>query len=257
MIVLGLCNCQLAWQVACDLVCIRGLSPIKKGSANIISSIKSLRGICQASDLAAVTDLLFLHRHKKKLVAYWGPNQYGGIYEALAPVICLTLVAQLRMAAGLPMWANFADVEGGFDTIPKNDIRAGAFAAGVRGRSWMLMDDIFSRDLICISFLGFISKFVNMQAGIGQGRRRSLVDFNTASRPLHDTIIQHSPGVAAPSNMIPGILLRSANGITPPSSHAFSVERCRALLPMLLAAIFALQCRCYPRYALRLTAWHC
>ena len=234
LLLLGLNNCQLAWQIAANLTTMRGLNPVRKGTSNLITSSKALRPVCQATDMAAVTDCLYLSRHKNKIMQYWGNNQYGGRFESLAPVVSVVLLGQLRIQAGLPLWLNFGDEEGGFDVVPKNDIRLGAFLAGVCGRSWMLLDDILSQDAVCIALMGLVSAFHSPEAGVGQGRRRSLSDFNLAARPLHDLVTSAGPGAAMPSSALPSRLLRAASQRTPPTNHLHDLAFCAAVLPQLV-----------------------
>ena len=146
-------------------------------------------------------------------------------------MLCVTLLSQLRIAAGLPLWLNFEDIEGGFDVALKDDIRLGAFMAGVRGRSWMLLDDVLSQDCVCITLLGFISRFHVPTAGVGQGRRRSLSDFNLASRPFHDQVVSSGIGASIPSNTLPTRLLTRANLCVPPLSLGHDPVFCAGVLP--------------------------
>ncbi len=121
------------WWITSTTNAGRQCSPIKKSGGTILTSLKCIRPVCQASDLAAAEDGLWLQRNKAKLSAYWGPDQYGGLYEAQGPVVVITLLGQTRAHEQLPFIANFADEQFGFDVCPREDIRVGTYKAGVCG----------------------------------------------------------------------------------------------------------------------------
>jgi hypothetical protein len=231
MLTLALMNCSLDWCISATVWGMRQFNPIRKSGPVIVTRLKCLRPVSQASDLAAIQDGLFIVRHREKLLHYWGPSQYGGVYESLAAVLHITLLAQLRMGAGLPLIFNFVDEQSGFDVKGKNDIRLGAFRAGVCGRSWMLLDDILNTDQVRLAFMSLVTSWVHTTAGIGQGRKASSFHFNTAARLFADQISTVSAGVAAHTNRLPATLLREAQRLVPATCCTYSPLQCRILLP--------------------------
>ena len=151
-------NMSFLWGITSSYMASRQCSPIRKSGGMVISKIKCLRPVSQATELAAVQDGLLLARHGLKLVRFWGADQYGGTYEAQAPVLGTFLLAQLRKAAGLPTFLNFTDQIHAFDIAHKDDIRLGLFRAGVRGKSWLVFDDQLAQDHVRLSlfFLGVL-----------------------------------------------------------------------------------------------------
>ena len=73
----------------------------------VVSDVFNLRPISVASDLSAVQDALFLSRNQHKLSTFWDPSQSGGLYDALASVLCVVLLVQNRIALDLPLLLGF------------------------------------------------------------------------------------------------------------------------------------------------------
>ena len=80
---------------------------LHKSGPLLVSDVLNLRPISVASDLAAVQDALFLSRNQHKLSTFWGPSQSGGLYDALACVLCVVLLVQNRIALDLPLLLGF------------------------------------------------------------------------------------------------------------------------------------------------------
>ncbi|CAE8654281.1 unnamed protein product [Polarella glacialis] len=144
--------------------------------------------------MAAVQDGLYLLRHRGRLIEYWGGSQAGGLYDSLTSAASVFLLGQLRMSSGLPLYLNFGDCHFGFDVIDLDEIRWGSFQAGVVGKAWMLLDDCLSMDKVCVAYMHLVSSFFDVCAGIAQGRKASVFNFNTAVKSLHDTIALKSTG---------------------------------------------------------------
>ena len=229
---LALSNCVLMWQVCPEYNAIREINPIRKKGPSLVQKLKCLRPVSQATDLAALQDALWLNRHKDSLIKFWGPSQYGGQYEALAAVICVVLLSQLRTGAHLSTWWNFSDERSAFDVVPKDDIRLGTFRAGVVGASWMLLDDVLRQDAVRVRFMHLMSVWTPSIAGIGQGRKMSLHNFNTAAKFLHDVIESCSLGAGAPLTGVLAGLLHHAEFMSPSTSNAYDPVACLRMAPL-------------------------
>ena len=114
--------------------------PKKKGP-NTVRSRANLRPISIVRDLAAISDGLLMNRARDDLACYWGPTQFGGVSEALACVVTVVLLCQLRIALDLDTYLPFGDIIAAFDCAPRAEMLAGIFDAGVQGNHWMLFDD--------------------------------------------------------------------------------------------------------------------
>ena len=189
----SLLNLSLFLQLVASATTLRELNPIRKGGAHVVTLISNLRPISIASELAAIQDGLFLLRHRRRLISYWGPAQCGGVYEALACVLCLVLLGENRIACGLPLLLGFGDIQYGFDVAARQDMLFGCFSAGIVGRFWMLIDDMFRQDSCRVR----LQDLVSLEQGTAQGRRSSVHLFSCQMKLLYDLIESASSGVAA------------------------------------------------------------
>ena len=196
---LAIANLSLFFQLLPSALVLREFAPIHKKGPLLVRSMGCLRPISMASELAAVLDGLILHRHGTTIQQFWGPNQCGGVYEALATVLAVILLCELRDHVGLLTFLAFADLATAFDVAAHDDLRAGVFLAGVRGRVWMLIDDLLRSDRARLRLAGTVTDCFKLAAGTAQGRRLSLHLFNCLMRFLHDAIGRRTPGVFVPS----------------------------------------------------------
>ena len=158
----------------------------------MVRSLKCIRPISHASELAAAHDGLIINRYRSLLEDFWGAQQMGGVMEALAAVVCIALLCQLRFGMGCPTFLFFADLESAFDTISHDDIRLALFAAHVVGCTWLIIDDLLRQDLASILLHGVSTDAFRLDGGTAQGRKISSYLFNCVMRFLHDIICQHS-----------------------------------------------------------------
>ena len=187
--------------------------------------------------MAALSDTLFLNRHKQRLFLYWGVDQLGGRYEAVAATMSITLLAQLRMSANLPLFVNFSDEDSGFDTQSHDDIRIACFDAGIRGRAWMLLDDCLRNDTLILVLAYFVSNWVKPQTGIAQGRKRSLADFNSSAKLFNDHIRNYTSGASAPVSALPKSVLDTSQRVAPTSNLIYDFQICESKAPEIKAAL--------------------
>ena len=132
--------------------------------------------------LGATLDALILLRCRDRLAEFWGPDQAGGSFEALASVLAVVLLAQLRNALALPLILVFVDLATAFDVADRDDMRVAAFAAGIPGRLWLLLDDLLSMDHCRVHFGDLQSDVFKLSCGTAQGRRLSIHLFNGQMR---------------------------------------------------------------------------
>ena len=163
----------------------------------------------------------FLLREGSKLIRYWGPQQMGGIYDSQLATSAVVLICELRPEAGLQTWRNFADVHYGFDVTNCNEIRWGNLQAGIVGKSWLLQDDILKQNVVRVALLGFVSEWMQLDGGIGQGKKASVYNYNTAAKELYDLLDSVPAAVAAPMDLFPQTLLEKASILEPVSSDDF------------------------------------
>ena len=132
---LATCNLFLRNGIVATSCTLREFNHIHKKGPSIIRSIDCLRPISFASeyDMAAVMDALVRHRTLPRLRDVWGSSQSGGVHEALANVLAVVLLAQLRFQCGLPLILLFIDLSHAFDEVDKDDMRLALHEAGVQG----------------------------------------------------------------------------------------------------------------------------
>ena len=70
--------------------------------------------------------------------------QLGGKFDVVAIVVSLALHAQLRQHQGLLTYLLFADLKYAFDVADWNLMSLSCYSAGVVGKEWMLLDDLFT-----------------------------------------------------------------------------------------------------------------
>ena len=174
---------------------LREFNHIRKSGQTVVRSVSCLRAVSFSSEMAAFLDALILSRCKPILEEFWGTDQAGGIYDALSSVLCVVLVAQMRVAFGLPLILIFLDLIAAFDVADRDDMRLAAFEAGVGGRLWMLIDDLLASDHSRIHLANLKSDDFALSLGTAQGRRLSVHLFNGLMRYLRDCISRRSRGV--------------------------------------------------------------
>ena len=119
---------------------------LRKKGPRVVSKPANLRPISLVADLAFIADALCVKRTRAALQNYWGPSQSGSLFEALLNVVAVVILCQLRVGLGILTFFPFGDVEAAFDGASRDEMLAGLFDAGVTGRPWMQMDDIFAND---------------------------------------------------------------------------------------------------------------
>ena len=212
---LALANMFLRFGVVSTTSALREINHIHKKGPKIVRSIECLRPISFASDLAAVTDGLLRLRTLPQLREFWGASQGGGVHEALANVMAVVLLAQLRCLCSLPLILIFIDLSHAFDEADKDDMRIALYQAGIGGHLWLLYDGSLSTDHSRVHTGDFISEEFSMLGGTAQGRRISTDMFNGVIRFLHDLISHFSAGVGVWSNQGTRFTLQRAQSTSP------------------------------------------
>jgi len=198
LLILALMNACLGLTISVTTWGLRQYCHVRKKAGIIIHDLSQLRPVSQGTEMAAILDGLYIRRNRQKLLDYWGPLQLGGVADALLAALLLLLLCELRLEAGFPTILNFGDIKFGFDGTPQDDIRVGMFRAGIVGRMWMLMDDVLAMDAARVAYVGLISRFFTLAAGIAQGRKASVFHFNTAAVELLQHVKSRTTGVAVP-----------------------------------------------------------
>ena len=206
-LILCIANSSLVWCVSATSLSQRQCGPLHKSGPRVVTRIACLRPVSQGCDHSAVLDGLIIIRFGIQLQNYWGPDQYGGCFEAQAPVLAVVILSELRAGAGLDLILNFMDQIHGYDVVPKGDIRLGLFRAGVRGNLWLLLGDQLRNDLVRLAYTFLTSKWIYPSAGIGQGRKISPFEFNTAARFYRDEVHASTTGVGVPGSQMQRLLL--------------------------------------------------
>ena len=96
----------------------------------------NLRPISHAVDFTGVIDGLWLGRCKHLLENQMGSNQMGGRFDAVANLILITVLVQLRDAQGFHTYLLEADAKSAFDVTNHFLILVSAYLAGVVGHEW-------------------------------------------------------------------------------------------------------------------------
>ena len=117
---LALSNLGRVCGMSASLWCVRCISPIRKGGPLVVSDVKWLRPVSQASDMSAVQDSLWLARCKPFLESFTGYSQYGGKFDCIALIIALVVHVQIRQYQGLLSYILFADLKWAFDVANKD-----------------------------------------------------------------------------------------------------------------------------------------
>eukprot|EP00973_Karenia_brevis_P089937 12400127-Karenia_brevis.AAC.1 len=128
--------------------------------------------------MAQVQDALWLHRNSGKLESFCGPAQVGGFADPASLALALVIFAQLRDHQGLATYLALTDQKWGFDLANTEGMLLGCFMAGVKGKDWLLMDDILLMDCQVLEMHGILSDVFVLGCGTAQGRRFSLHVFS-------------------------------------------------------------------------------
>ena len=117
---LAILNLSLALGLTASSWAEREFTPLRKSGPMVVSSVANLRPISLSAEMAAVFDGLVLSRHHDDFLKFWGPTQCGGVFQALACVVALVLLCQLRAGAGLNTFLAFADIVAAFDVASRS-----------------------------------------------------------------------------------------------------------------------------------------
>ena len=167
---------------------LRHIVPLHKSGPRVVRKVDCLRPISVSCDMAGVQDALWLSRNAGKLEAYAGAAQQGGVGDPLSLVLALVIQAQLRAAQNLPTWWALTDLRWAFDVASRPAMLIAAFAAGITGADWLILDDTFTQDRLCVVLHGCLGGVFLLGAGTAQGRRFSARVFNGQLRWLADEV---------------------------------------------------------------------
>ena len=179
--------------VTSSLWSLRRFSPIKKAGLSLVRKAHNLRPISLTSDMAQISDGLWVGRNKHKLETHAGPEQTEGVSDPCSLVVAVVILAQLRHHQGLQTLPAFLDFKWAFDCANIPGMLVACFAAGIGGIDWLLMDDIMRSDKQCLQLHSFLSCIFAFVAGTAQGRTFSVHVFNALLKHLRGEIMVSVP----------------------------------------------------------------
>ncbi|CAK0841879.1 unnamed protein product [Prorocentrum cordatum] len=141
-----------------------------------------------SADREGVQDALRLSRNAGKLEAYAGAARQGGVGDPLSLALALAIHAQLRASQNMPTWWALTDLRWAFDVASRPAMLLAALAAGIPGADWLILDDTFTQDRLCVSLPGCLGAAFLLGAGTVPGRRFSAHVFNGQLRGLADEV---------------------------------------------------------------------
>ena len=109
-------------------------------------------------------------------------------------VLCLVMLAQIRLFQGLATSLAFLDQSWAFDVAIHAGMKVNAWLAGISGTDWLLIDDVLDMDTQYLELAGLASDTFALACGTAQGRRFSVHLFNGLLRGLPDEIEKVIPG---------------------------------------------------------------
>ena len=179
----------------------REIVMLREKRPRVVTKIVNLRPISIVSDHAAIADGVTAMRIRPTMQRYCGETQFGGQYEAFFCVVAVVILCQMHKERGLRTYLPFGDLLAAFDGAAKDAMLHGIHKAGVGGKCWMLLDDIFTHDECYLPMARAKSNCFHLEKGTAQGRRLSVDGFNWLMKELHDIITSVSAGVACCATM--------------------------------------------------------
>ena len=88
-----------------------------------------------------------------------------------------------------------------------DDLRLSAFAAGLIGPAWLLLDDLLTMDHTQLRLGAALSDDFVLGCGTALGRKVSVHFFNCFMRVLYDKIASYSSGVVIPGGALPPFIV--------------------------------------------------
>ena len=174
----------------------RIISPIRKRGPAIVANTANIRPISYVSDLEGFFDLCWLDAHKTALEEYSGSTQAGGKFEALLMALGVITAAQERRNLGLQTFILKADLLQGFDLLWRDAVRIHAWEAGIKGKSWLVLDHSLSNDQARIRLGPLLGPFFSLEKeGIRQGGRAAVHLFGAVVKELNSFVPDAVPGI--------------------------------------------------------------
>ena len=193
----GLVNLARHMGITSSLWAMRKFTPRHKKGPRVVRSVACLRPVSICSDMAQLQDALWVGRNQGALQDYCGDDQLGGVSGPISMVLAVVILGELRRHHGMPTYLAFLDLKWGFDVAIHDGMLVNLYAAGVRGRDWLVMDDIVQQDRQTLELHGLLSETFILGCGTAQGRRFSVPLFNGLMRTLRDHLADAVPGGVA------------------------------------------------------------
>ncbi|CAK0861138.1 unnamed protein product [Prorocentrum cordatum] len=166
----------------------RQISPLHKSGPRVVRQLNCLLPISISTLMASVVDGLWTSRNRRRLEAYCGVAQQGGVGDPLVLLIALLLHAQCRVAQGLPIYWAVTDLQWAFDVASHLAMLINAHLAGVRGTDSLLLEDFIASDRQFVALQSLASSSFELGGGTAQGRRFSVPVFNAQLKWLYHEV---------------------------------------------------------------------
>jgi len=180
---------------ACGLVpssWAREVAPVRKRGPMCVSDLANLRPISYVDEVESIMDALWLQKTRSRIEAYMGPQQHGGIVDAVITALGIIVAAQHRRGHGLPTLVFKADLMQGFDLTWRSGCLFHLWRAGVRGKDWLHMDATFSSDNFRVRLAHLVGPIRELtDFAVGQGKRAAVHLFGALTRALVDSAANH------------------------------------------------------------------
>jgi len=167
---------------------LRQFAHIHKSGPVVVRDVACLRPLSLATDMASVQDALWCLRNARTIQRYCGPDQVGGVSDALSLILALLIHAQIRAYQGLATHWALTDLRWAFDVAILHGMLVACWMAGVVSVDWLLIDDFLAMDRQRVQLHGFCSETFQLGCGTAQGRRFSVFLMNALLRWLADDI---------------------------------------------------------------------
>ena len=176
----------------------RQVCPIRKSGYGPVRNTSILRPVICVDDIENLLDGLWLAQARPFLEEYISMQQTGGRFEHLMVVLGVVLTLQARMVQKFASFLQIADLERGFESVPRDMLRWLLRQAKFTGWQWLIPDVALGKERIRVRVGCLLGSMVILEHNsIGQGERSGVHLFGTYTKTL----------IAAVNNVFPGAAL--------------------------------------------------
>lgn len=174
----------------------REVCPIRKHGHGPVHDPKVLRPITTVDVVESLLDGLWFAQVRCKLEAFMSMQQTGGRYEHFMLVLGMVLVLQSRMFHRMRSFLQVADIERGFESVPRILIRWLLRQAGVEGWNWLTADIALGSEHVRVRVGQLIGTLATLEHNsIGQGKQSGVHLFGLYTKTLISAVNQAFQGV--------------------------------------------------------------